>query len=468
MGKKLHKGIDLNELPRKGTKIDWKNSIGYKCKFVYDDIEGEIEILDYKNYYVTFRYKNKIDTIKSDHLSNCFIGKILGKRTKCFKIKVGVSFKDVKRDLIITDRKNKKDKRGSNRKYYKYKCNKCGYSEGWIVESSLLDGCGCACCSGRTVVEGINDVPTTNPWMVKYFQGGYDEAKQYTSKSSQRIYPVCPDCGRVKNKEVKIYDIYRNGSIGCICSDGISIPEKMIYYLLKSLNINFIFQLTKNNFKWCESYRYDFYLPDLNMIIETHGKQHYEDAKGYMKSLKEEKKNDKNKYELALSNGINEYIILDCRESNLEYIRNSILKSRLSDLYDLSKINWNDVNNLALNNLIKEVCQYYEKHPTITKKELSEIFKLSNATIARYIKNGEYIGWCFNVKERGKIATSDANAKRLSKKVLCVELNEEFENMTKCAKELSERFNLNYSISKISDVCRGKRNTHHGFTFKYI
>ena len=44
--------IDLSDLPRwesgknKG-KINWKESVGYKCKFKYDDIEGEIEIVDY-------------------------------------------------------------------------------------------------------------------------------------------------------------------------------------------------------------------------------------------------------------------------------------------------------------------------------------------------------------------------------------------------------------------------------------
>ena len=44
----LLKWIDLSDLPRKGKSIDWKNSIGYKCKFKYDDIKGEVEIVDYK------------------------------------------------------------------------------------------------------------------------------------------------------------------------------------------------------------------------------------------------------------------------------------------------------------------------------------------------------------------------------------------------------------------------------------
>lgn len=40
--------INTEELPRKGSFIDWENSIGYKLKFIYNDIEGELEIIGYK------------------------------------------------------------------------------------------------------------------------------------------------------------------------------------------------------------------------------------------------------------------------------------------------------------------------------------------------------------------------------------------------------------------------------------
>ena len=41
--------------------------------------------------------------------------------------------------------------------------------------------------------------------MVKYFQGGIDEARRYTYNSRQKIYPICPDCGRVKDKDIYVY-----------------------------------------------------------------------------------------------------------------------------------------------------------------------------------------------------------------------------------------------------------------------
>ena len=61
---------------------------------------------------------------------------------------------------------------------------------------------GCACCHSLVVVPGINDIPTTDPWMISYFQGGYDEAKRYTHGSEQKIHPVCPECGRIKDKAI--------------------------------------------------------------------------------------------------------------------------------------------------------------------------------------------------------------------------------------------------------------------------
>lgn len=125
---KIKKEIDLSELPKRGKHIDWKNSIGCKCMFVYDDINGEVDIIGYdvNEKSVIFNYKSKIDKIKRDSFSKCEFGKILGKRTNEFKIDIGTIFKDDKRDMIITDREYRKDKNGRNRKWYKYTCNKCG------------------------------------------------------------------------------------------------------------------------------------------------------------------------------------------------------------------------------------------------------------------------------------------------------------------------------------------------------
>ena len=77
--------------------------------------------------------------------------------------------------------------------------------------------------------------------------------------------------------------------------------------------------------------------------METHGKQHYEDGfKGCGgRTLEEEQQNDKNKYELAIKNGIKQqnYIVIDCSKSDLEFIKNNIINSRLNELFNLNKNN---------------------------------------------------------------------------------------------------------------------------------
>jgi len=184
--KKINKKVFLEDLPRRGkliSLVDWKKCIGCKVKFIYDDINGEIEIVDYKSkgnrLYIKYLDK-EIWELMTTQFKVCGFGKLLGKKTTKFKIEIGKIFKDNKRDLIITDREHREHRIGKNnynQKWYKYTCNKCSWTDGWMDEHCLLKGVGCPCCRGLIVVEGINDIPTTAPWMVKLFQGGHDEAK---------------------------------------------------------------------------------------------------------------------------------------------------------------------------------------------------------------------------------------------------------------------------------------------------
>ncbi|HAT4302324.1 TPA: hypothetical protein I9089_002431 [Clostridium perfringens] len=161
--------VFLENLPKKGNRINWKESIGYKVPFVYDDIEGEIEIIDYlvNNKKLMIAYDiNKIN-ISTGNFQKCRIGKILMKITNDFKINVGEKFIDEKRYLTIIDKKYKKSGKWKQ-KYYKYHCNKCG-NEDWIEESKLISekrGCNTCCSSPRKVVLGINTIWDTDRWMV--------------------------------------------------------------------------------------------------------------------------------------------------------------------------------------------------------------------------------------------------------------------------------------------------------------
>lgn len=476
MRKVFLEGLPTKE--RNGKQIiNWKESIRYKVKFVYDDVEGEIEIVDYKlkEQLLFVKYKNNIYKINTSQLLKHNLNKVLKKITIDFKINLGTNFKDENRDLVIIDREYRDNphNKGKHLKYYKYKCNKCSY-EGWMVESNLIHGNRCpACCdSPQVVAQGINDIPTTAPWMIKYFQGGYEEAKLYNKCSMSKIYPICPDCGQVRDKPIRISDIHRNHSIGCICSDGISYSEKIMYSVLKQLNIGFMSQLTKVKFEWCKEYRYDFYFMFNNehFIIETHGIQHYKYT-GRGVSLQKEQENDRLKKQLAKENGIEHYIVIDCKESELKYIKNNILNSELSNIFDLNKINWLKCEEFALNNLVKIACEYKKNNPDLTTINIGEMMDLNCITIRKYLKRGTKLGWCNydpkeeNFKGSSKSGKKSGKAVEIFKDDILIGIAE---STCELAKQSEKLFGVKLVQQSISKVCTGEFKQYKGFTFKYI
>ena len=286
-------------------------------------------------------------------------------------------------------------KRTIKEKWYKLKCNICSYDNVEINENNLSRGRGCPCCRGFKIVVGINDIPTTDPWMVDYFQGGYNEAKQYTSGSGKKIYPICPICKRIKDKPMQINAIHRIHSIGCICYDGIPYPEKFLMSILKQSNISFVYQLSKSTFNWCDKYRYDFYLPDYNCIIETNGIQHYEESTLTKRTLFEEQQNDRFKKKLALENGINDYFTINCSISSSQYIINNIKENcTLSSILNIDNIDINQCEMDSLKNKVYEVCQIKNKNPTYSTSDIGKIVNLERSTVKKYLKIGTSINLC--------------------------------------------------------------------------
>ena len=434
------KKVDLANIPKgvgiganKGKiTINWKGSVGHKVKFIYGDIEGYLKIVDYnsKTQLLSIKYMdNPILKIRTGDFIKCKIGGILKRYSKEFKLEIGQTLKDSNRDITITDRSYipfiKKSGSIENRKHYKYKCNKCGYECGehykkkeykeyhWVSEGNLLGlGNGCACCFNKIVAEGINDITTTAPWMIPYFQGGYDEAKMYTKRSGQRIIPICPDCGRIKDKDGTIDHINKTKSIGCSCGDGMSYPSKVIFSILEQLYIDF---KTEFSPKWCiyidytdinkiKTGRYDFILDDIyidnkRVILEIDGGWHKKDNNLSGVKKEESEYTDFTKDNLAKDNGY-EVIRIDCYESDIKYIKNSVESSKLNKVLDLYKVDWLKCDEFALNSLVKVACTYWNSGIESTL-EISEIMKVSRNTVTKYLKNGTIHKWCnYDAKEQ--------------------------------------------------------------------
>ena len=471
--KKISKWIDLSYLPKwsYGTnkwKIKWSKVIckQYKIKFVYDGICGEIEIVKKEENFLYIRYlDNPPYKICYNSLIQCRLGKLLRKTTSNFKSEIGQTFKDEKRDLIITDREHRKDKNGQNRKWYKYACNKCGWTEGLIEESHLLEGVGCACCSNRKAVLGINTIWDTDRWMCD-LGVSEEDAKTHTHSSNDKITVICPDCGRVKPTKIVINNIYNKHSIGCTCGDNVSYSEKLIYSLLNQLKVNFITQYIT---KWSNNKRYDFYFNYNNesYVIEVNGIQHYKESPRGRK-LQEEQSNDKYKKELAILNGIKEenYIVIDCRKSELDFIKNNILNSRLNEIFDLSKIDWLKCEKFTLSNLVKQTCDIKKENPDMTTTEISKTINISRDTVRNYLKKGTKLDWCYYNPKIEK-TKSDFKGKQvyILKNGKCLGL---FSSCSELSRRSRELFGVELDSKRISDVANNKIKLYRGFIFKYI
>lgn len=392
-----------NLIKNKSGGIKWQNNIGNTMHFYFNGIEGDFKILEYntKTTHLLLKWGDKQIKIGTRSLKKMALTEALGIRTIDFKIDIEEYNSNKDNPLILIDKQYRKDKnknKNCNWKYYKYRCKKCG-NEDWILEYSLEDGNGCNCCSGQKIVKGINDIATTAPWMCKYIVNEEDWYR-YGRNSDKIVLVKCPYCGKIKNMNLIV--LYQLKKVSCNCSDGVSYSEKFLYKILKN-KIDFIWQYSKQNCRWIkDDKKYDFYfeLDGKEYIIETHGEQHYKYT-GRGRSLQEEQLNDQHKYSLAIQNGIKpeNYIILDCRKSELEWIKNSILNSKLSELFDLSNIDWISCEEYAVSNIVKEVCDYWHEHVEIngedlTSKDFSNIFKVHRSTICRYLNKGSKLGWC--------------------------------------------------------------------------
>ena len=316
-------------------------------------------------------------------------------------------------------------------------------------------------------------------YLMKYLVNNEDGYK-YSCGSNKKIKIKCPDCGF--EKEI-IIDNFCKRKFNCpSCGDGISYPEKVICNIIKLLNTDcFKCQVSKDTLKWCDKYRYDFYfeLNNIKYIIESHGLQHYKETSGsWLTNLEQQQYNDNLKYNLAIQNGIEpeNYIIIDCRYSDIDFIKKSILNSKLNDIFDLSNVNWNEIDKLSQKSLLKEVCDYWHLHreinnEDITTKDLEYIFKLDKTTIIKYLHKGNKINICnYNGKEEisknyirmrnnyGKKVEVFKNNKSLGIFKSCMDLQRQSE----------ELFDVTLIASKISSVARGERKQYKGYVFKYI
>lgn len=244
----------------------------------------------------------------------------------------------------------------------------------------------------KTCIQGKNDVFTLRQDLVPYFTD-VGESKRLTLGSNKMVKCKCPNCGL--EKEIKVASLVSKG-FGCSgCGDGVSYPNKLLISVLSSLGV--LFEVEKA-FDWSDNKRYDIYIPSLSCIIENHGIQHYKRS-GFTdlggRPLEQEQLNDFTKEILARGNGIKYYVSLDCRQSSLLYIKESILNSQLPSIINFAEndIDWVECDKQASSSLLVKVCDLWNQGMRSTTQIAKEI-RVSTTTVRTYLKKGNECGIC--------------------------------------------------------------------------
>ena len=275
--------------------------------------------------------------------------------------------------------------------------NKIGYK---IQCSNFYNGNRCNYCRGQHNIHYKDSLAYKYPQIAKMIaieENGltFEDCYNIAPYSNKKFYFKCLDCNKISNKQLG--KVISRGYSCDFCSDGLPITEKFMANILKQLDEDFITQLNKLNFEWCGYFKYDFYLPKYNMIIEVNGLQHYEDTTGtWDTSLFKIQMNDLFKYKCAKSH-VDNYIVIDCRYSELEWMKENV-KKELNNYFDLSNINWELAWEESQNSLCIKAWELWN-NGIQDIKEISKILKLSQKTITRYLKRGNECKKCNYIKK---------------------------------------------------------------------
>ena len=289
-------------------------------------------------------------------------------------------------------------------------------------------------------------------------------------QSNKYYYFKCLDCGRIK--QIQVYNVVNYGFHCDICSDGNSYPNKfMREFLLQLGKIHSFNVLPEHVFSWstninkeCSRRIYDFVVvKDFTIIIEVNGRQHYDNGFGDFiggRTLDDEIYNDDFKRTLALQNGImtQHYIVIDARNSDPRWIKQSILNSNLCKIYPFNEeeIDWMKCNEIACKNTVRTVCDLYMSGIT-SIMDLVKQTGYCKKTIHKYLKLGVNNGWC-DYSEQYRYCN-------IMRPIKCIENQYVFSSIAECSRLGLQIFGKNINAGNLQSHLNGKRKSCGGLHF---
>lgn len=308
----------------------------------------------------------------------------------------------------------------------------------------------CPCCSGYQVYKGYNDFNTKRPELAQYLVN-YQDGYKYTEWSSEELEWKCPSCGNIMKKKISYISKY---GVTCPrCDDGYSYPNKFIYNSLLQIENQLDFLDREYRPDWCKyKYKdkncygiYDIYFEKNNkkFVIEMdgglgHGNRSYTNSKTNRDELIFR---DKEKDRLASEHNI-KVIRIDCNyETNdrYQFILNNILKSELSSILDLSKVNFNQSNTQSQQSLFIKAVELWNLGENIS--QIKSELHIHESTVTSYLKSALKYNMCdYSVKESRRRSYSNA--------VVCITTGKGFKAIVDGAKY------YNIDPGDISKCCR--------------
>ena len=293
---------------------------------------------------------------------------------------------------------------------------------------------GCPYCSGLYPIVGETDLWTVYPEIARLLKNPSD-GYRLTKGSGKKVEFICPNCGSSSVHAVN--NIVKRGFSCPVCSDGISYPNKFIASMFEQLEIKY-----KPEYKFSNSkYKYDFYLPNYNIIVEMHGRQHYEEWGKSKRTLKEEQENDRLKMDFAIKQGVSNYIIIDARSSDINYIYKHIIQSQLNNIFDLSNVNWRLCGYYANGSLVHKSAGLYNSGCSIV--DISNELKYNVTTIRNWLKKATNIGLCEYVPSKGFL--------KESRSIILLNTKEIFNSISEAGRK------YNVVFQNISKNCKKER-----------
>ena len=217
-------------------------------------------------------------------------------------------------------------------------------------------------------------------------------------------YFKCDKCSHGSSKKKSLNNIVNRGYSCEHCSEGISIPNKMLMQISKQLVWNLNFEFSP---KWLHGQYGKCKLDGCDEAIKIGVEM---DGNFYDNHKNERKEVDDWKDEQCLKNGI--YVIrvdlMDLeqyKKNTFGYIKKQVLNSKLNLVYDLSSVDWELAWKNSQKSLVFEACKLWDDNKDMTTVDIANELGISKKTATDYLKRGYELNICdYTIEEGSKRA----------------------------------------------------------------